>query len=307
MEFPHEFEAHGVRLRQYRDQDAAGMAAGLNDPETRRFQQGSPQEITVEQCRAWIEAVPTRFGPESDRVVHAVGDPTTGELVAGTIMIVNASRLSAELGFWVCPAFRGRGTATATARALTELCFAQGLRRIEMVIQWENLASQRVALAAGFHAEGDLRQVVPGAGAERHDALLWSRLPDDADLPFSRPLPALPDGTLTDGVVRVRPVGPGDRALLPEHHCSRAPVWWLLGEQACVLVLDATTGAPLGEVRLRLGAPGAVLSCTPLSAETPAHLLQRAVLLVKTWARGIDVGPVATIGQAEAPSAGVVR
>jgi len=301
MDFPNEFEAHGMRFRPYRDEDAAGLTAGLNDPDSRRFQQGSPTEVTEERSRAWIEAAPTRFGPGSDRVVYAVGDPTTDELLAGTIMTINPSRMSAELGFWVCPAARGRGIATATAHALAELCFAQGLRRVEMVIRWENLASQRVALAAGFQPEGKLRDVVPGAGAERHDAILWSRLPADGGRPVPRLLLDLPGGMLTDGVVSVRPVGPGDQALFPERHCFRAPVHWLLGEQACVLVLNAATGGPLGEIQLRPGAYGAVLSSKPLSDNASAHLVQRAVLLMETWAESIGIAQVTTADPEGAP------
>jgi RimJ/RimL family protein N-acetyltransferase len=82
-------------------------------------------------------------------------------------------------GYWVAPQARGRGVA---ARALTLLCefaFTElDVRRIELWIEPENVASQRVADAVGFAREGLLRSYMVIAD-ERRDMLMYSLLPQD--------------------------------------------------------------------------------------------------------------------------------
>jgi ribosomal-protein-alanine N-acetyltransferase len=62
-----------------------------------------------------------------------------------------------ELGYWLAADARGRGLASAALALLADHYCAAGLRRIELVIPEENLASLRVAERAGFVREGLLR------------------------------------------------------------------------------------------------------------------------------------------------------
>lgn len=71
---------------------------------------------------------------------------------------------AARLGYWVAPAFRGRGVATAAARLAAEWAFAQGFEVLELTIGADNPASQAVARKAGFVFVEDLPgyEISPG-------------------------------------------------------------------------------------------------------------------------------------------------
>jgi ribosomal-protein-serine acetyltransferase len=79
-----------------------------------------------------------------------------------------------EIGYWVHPAFTGRGVATSAAAALTEAGLAlPGIDRIEIVHDARNIASQRVPEKLGYaHVENRLdKQVVPVS--EPGDTKVW--------------------------------------------------------------------------------------------------------------------------------------
>ncbi|MSZ86592.1 MAG: GNAT family N-acetyltransferase [Actinobacteria bacterium] len=77
-----------------------------------------------------------------------VGQVTLGGIVFGAMR-------SAHIGYWVDESFTGQGLATRAVQILTDHCFSVlQLHRIEISMRPENLASQRVAMKAGFYFEG---------------------------------------------------------------------------------------------------------------------------------------------------------
>ena len=101
--------------------------------------------------------------------------------VVGSISIFKAQwgAGTAEVGYGVHPAHRGRGYATEAVRGLAGRLLGEGpLRRIELRADAGNLASIRVAEKAGFTREGLLR----GAGFEDlgpYDLVVFGRLRGD--------------------------------------------------------------------------------------------------------------------------------
>jgi RimJ/RimL family protein N-acetyltransferase len=85
---------------------------------------------------------------------------------------------TAELGYAVAEAARGRGVASEALRQLTDWVFAQGIVRAELVISPDNEGSKRVAERAGYRFEGLLRSKHFKQG-RREDQEVWSRLPTD--------------------------------------------------------------------------------------------------------------------------------
>jgi precorrin-2/cobalt-factor-2 C20-methyltransferase len=137
--------------------------------------------------------------------VHfAVADRRTGEL-AGSIGLFRADWTagSAEVGYGVRPAWRGRGVATEALGLVARWALGEcGLHRVELRADTANLASIRVAEKAGFHREGVLR----GVEADRdghHDQVLFSLIAPDL-------APSPPAGPHLIGVG----VGPGDPELV---------------------------------------------------------------------------------------------
>ena len=86
---------------------------------------------------------------------------------------------AAQIGYWLDPAARGRGVATAAVRALCRWGFDRlGLGLIEWRAEVGNVASRRVAEKVGFRLEATLRQRLVHRGV-RVDAWIGSLLPDE--------------------------------------------------------------------------------------------------------------------------------
>jgi RimJ/RimL family protein N-acetyltransferase len=85
---------------------------------------------------------------------------------------------TAEIGYCVLAAARGRGVATEALRRVTDWAFAQGVLRTELIISPDNVGSKRVAERAGYTYEGTLRAKYFKQG-RREDQEVWSRLPSD--------------------------------------------------------------------------------------------------------------------------------
>jgi RimJ/RimL family protein N-acetyltransferase len=133
--------------------DAEAHWRGEDDEMRQRFD--APRAATLEEIHAalgrWIEAR-AAGGPN---FVYALRLPD-GPLMGGCeIRRLGPGR--ANVSYWVFPDFRGRGYA---ARALRLLCAAAAkladVRQLEAHIDPDNLASRRVAEAAGFTETGSV-------------------------------------------------------------------------------------------------------------------------------------------------------
>lgn len=80
--------------------------------------------------------------------------------------------------YWLAEAARGRGLATRALASAADHAFADGLFRLELGHRVNNPASCRVAVRAGFSAEGIERQKLR-YGDERFDVELHARLASD--------------------------------------------------------------------------------------------------------------------------------
>jgi RimJ/RimL family protein N-acetyltransferase len=184
------------------------------------------------------------------------------------------------------------------------------LQRLELLIRLDNPVAQRVALAAGYTREGERRGALPNPAGGRDDVLVYSRLAGDSGVPAERLLPDLPGGELTDGVVTLRPLGENDVAFYTELHgqpdvvassvppvppgpdevhrrCFSAESHWLAGSRADMIVVDAVSGAPAGEIALYYQEPRtgqAMIGYSMLPAFRGRGLATQAAKLVALWA-----------------------
>jgi RimJ/RimL family protein N-acetyltransferase len=87
--------------------------------------------------------------------------------------------LRGSLGYWVVPAQRGRGHATAAVALLVPWAFsALGLVRVEAVVDVDNGGSQQVLARNGFQPEGILHAYYEMHGVWR-DMVMFARLADE--------------------------------------------------------------------------------------------------------------------------------
>jgi RimJ/RimL family protein N-acetyltransferase len=87
-----------------------------------------------------------------------------------------------HFGYWIARDARGRGVAT---EALKALCVwgvdTLALKRLELLTDPENTASQRVAEKAGFQREGILRSSLEYRDGTRRDSVIFSLLPQEME------------------------------------------------------------------------------------------------------------------------------
>jgi RimJ/RimL family protein N-acetyltransferase len=166
-----------IALRPWAEPQLARLAAAGCDESIRRFRPVLP--TTVDEARDWLtrsEAGRLR----GDRLELAVLDPGQSELMGGvTLWGVNAKHRTAAINYWTAPAARGQGIAPAAVSLLAGWAFERmHLARLQLFVDSDNVASQRVALRAGFTREGLLRSHTEYNG-RRHDAIVYGLLAEE--------------------------------------------------------------------------------------------------------------------------------
>lgn len=187
-----EIPAGALLLRPWRRSDASAVVAAWADPEIRRWARYGAKVPGMENIEQWVDwnNQQWQFGL---RAGFAICSAETGEL-AGSITMRDYGKSPAvgghggdtgETGYWIVPAWRGRGAAGAALSALTNWAFAAleddglGLRRVELRHSVQNKASCRVAEKAGFLHEGTLRESFRYADGAWHDEHIHARLVGD--------------------------------------------------------------------------------------------------------------------------------
>jgi len=112
--------------------------------------------------------------------VHLVAaDPQTDALLGVVGLVLDRTRRSGEVGYWVTPAARGRQVARRGVRLMVAWAIPElGLERVQLMADRRNEASQRVAVACGFRQEGILRSYEDRLG-DRIDYVMFSVLPGE--------------------------------------------------------------------------------------------------------------------------------
>ena len=96
---------------------------------------------------------------------------------AGVISLhtINIKNHTAEVGYWMEKAMRGKGIATTAVSMITDYGFTTiGFRRIEGLADFDNEASQKVLMKAGFEKEGILRNKVTREDGRQIDMALFA-------------------------------------------------------------------------------------------------------------------------------------
>lgn len=135
-----------VTLRTWEPEEG-GVFAGLRDELVWRFTT-EQESVGAAECRARIETA--LESPQS--VLFAICG-TEGLPVGNMSLLLRGD--TAEISYWLGPEARGRGWASDALRAATDWAFRHwAVERAELEIDAENLASLRVAEAAGYRRRG---------------------------------------------------------------------------------------------------------------------------------------------------------
>ena len=96
---------------------------------------------------------------------------------AGVISLhtINIKNHTAEVGYWLESSLRGKGICTTAVQMITDLGIREiGFRRIEGLVDIDNLASQRLLVNAGYVKEGVLQNKVTRDDGRQIDMALFA-------------------------------------------------------------------------------------------------------------------------------------
>lgn len=160
-----------ARLRAWQPHDLDSLVANAsNENVSRGLADRFPYPYTGDDGRAWL----ARAVDESDRAWAVEID---GAAVGGVSLhpARDASRDSAELGYWLGERYWGRGIMTAILCTFApEAMRAFGVRRLHATVYANNPASARVLEKAGFTLESVRPSALARHGA-RLDVFLYVR------------------------------------------------------------------------------------------------------------------------------------
>ena len=134
-----------VTLRDLASSDASWIAEACTDPEILRWTL-VPRPYTPAHAEQFV------IDRAGELCVWVIDDGTPGR-GAGVISIhrVDAATGTAEIGYWVAPWARRRGSAAAAVRELVRIATTAGTATaFSALIAETNSASRRVAESAGF-------------------------------------------------------------------------------------------------------------------------------------------------------------
>jgi len=174
-------EAGAIHLRPLERGDAEALLEAVRESmvELAAWMAWAHRGYGAADARVYLDsrAAAWRRGEE---YAFGIVDAATGMFLgcAGLNQPNRAHRLM-NLGYWVRTRAARRGVATAATLRLAAWGFeALGLCRVEIVVDPDNLASQRVAEKAGARREGILRRRIVAPGGQR-DAVMFSLIPED--------------------------------------------------------------------------------------------------------------------------------
>lgn len=162
--------APAFALRALASADEAAITAALAQPAVAAMLSTVPHPYPAGAAREWLA---TRTAPMANG--HLVRAVDVGGRLVGVVEI-SPERESggAELGYWICPEFAGRGLATAAAGRLTgEALSATAIPGIFARTAVDNPASERVLTKLGFEPVGLSHRFFRARGTTVRCNLFW--------------------------------------------------------------------------------------------------------------------------------------
>lgn len=168
-----------IRLRPPAEGDIDAITAACQDPAIPRFTR-VPDPYTRNDAADFVQRSAHSWTHGGQGVNFAITSPGADALL-GMVGLLRLDELprAAEVGYWVGPEARRRGIATRAVVLVSRWAACElGVQRLELMTRVDNVASQGVALAAGFTREGLLRAYADLKGSQE-DVVMFSLLPRD--------------------------------------------------------------------------------------------------------------------------------
>jgi RimJ/RimL family protein N-acetyltransferase len=169
-----------ITLRKPHLDDTQAVFDGCQDPLIPRFTAISP-DYSMAHALDYVQRTDASVRTQRELpfvIEYGNGDDRT---FAGTISFHSLSVKNSvgELGYWMSASMRGKGIATTAARMLTDYGFASiGFKRIEALVDFENVASAKLLESAGYDREGLLKNKVTRDDGRQVDMYLFAAVPE---------------------------------------------------------------------------------------------------------------------------------
>jgi RimJ/RimL family protein N-acetyltransferase len=136
-----------LTLAPMRPADAPAVARLLGDARVARMLKVVPHPFPPEDAVAYIARLNAGPGVERAWAIRLKDDP---QVIGAISAKYPATGEVPRIGYWLAPAFWGRGLMSEAAEALVDRLFADGAPAVEVGAFRDNPASRRVAENIGF-------------------------------------------------------------------------------------------------------------------------------------------------------------
>lgn len=170
-----------ITLRKPHLDDTQAVFDGCQDPLIPRFTTISA-DYSMAHALDYVQR--TDASVRTQRELPFVIEYGNGDdrVFAGTISFHSLSVKNSvgELGYWMTSSMRGKGIATTAARMLTDYGFTSiGFKRIEGIVDRDNVASLKLLESAGYEREGLLRNKISRDDGRQVDMYIYAALPEN--------------------------------------------------------------------------------------------------------------------------------
>ncbi|MFA6105452.1 MAG: GNAT family N-acetyltransferase [Patescibacteria group bacterium] len=129
---------------------------------------------TIKDEEKWLRKNPERRRKNSEfnySIIHI------GEIVGAVGVKINSGRPHiGEIGYFLDEKYWGQGITTTAVKLLETICLKKlKLKRLEIVMQPGNKASEKVAIKCGYKKEGLLKKLLKHQDGKYHDSYMYAK------------------------------------------------------------------------------------------------------------------------------------
>jgi [ribosomal protein S5]-alanine N-acetyltransferase len=170
-----------INLRKPELKDTQAVFDGCQDPLIPRFTAISA-DYSMAHALDYVQRVDASLRTQRELpliIEYGNGDDRK---FAGTISFhsISVKNSVGEIGYWMSESMRGKSIATTAVRMLTDYGFATiGFKRVEAMVDVENIASTKLLASAGYQREGLLRKKISRDDGRQVDMYLFAAIPEE--------------------------------------------------------------------------------------------------------------------------------
>jgi [ribosomal protein S5]-alanine N-acetyltransferase len=170
-----------INLRKPELKDTQAVFDGCQDPLIPRFTAISA-DYSMAHALDYVQRVDASLRTQRELplvIEYGNGDDRK---FAGTISFhsISVKNSVGEIGYWMSESMRGKSIVTTAVRMLTDYGFATiGFKRVEAMVDVENIASTKLLASAGYQREGLLRKKISRDDGRQVDMYLFAAIPEE--------------------------------------------------------------------------------------------------------------------------------